>query len=124
MEKEEVTNKNLDVARLVFGAYQSYSEKPAMVEVTVYNDGTSTDEIYGQVNPCKFGDQCGGHACYCNNPKAYRKCHYSSYYGEKDLDSKCDFYEPNPYWQSGEGDFYEQRNETLRYMKSLGLVEL
>jgi len=124
MDKEKITQENLDIARLAFGAYQSYGEKLARVEVAIYKDGTSVDEVYGQVNPCKFGDQCEGHACYCNNPRAYRKCHCSWYYGQKELDSKCDFYEPNPYWQEGDGDFYEQRDATLRHMNSLGQVEI
>jgi len=124
LDKEEITSENVDIARLCFGAYQSYDEKPARVEVLVYKDGSRVDTIYGQVNPCKFGDQCEGHSCYCNNPKAYRKCHCSWYYGQKDLDSKCEFYQPNPYWQEGESDFYEQREKTLLYLQSKGLLDI
>ena len=124
MKKEEITQENLDIARLAFGAYQSYGDKPASVEVLIYKDGSSIDLIYGQVNPCKFGDQCEGHACYCNHPHAYRKCHCSWYYGEKELDSKCEFYELNPYWQEGDGDFYEQREKTLLYLQSQELLEI
>ena len=124
MDKEEITRENLDIARYAFGAYQSYGEKPACVEIVIYKDGSSVEQIYGQVNPCKFGDQCEGHACYCNNPKAYRKCRCSWYYGEKDLDSKCKFFEPNPYWQEGDGDFYEQREATLLYLQSKGLLDI
>jgi len=102
--KEEITPANLDIARYAFGAYQSYGDKPAKINVLVYKDGSSINLVLGQVNPCLFGDQCEGHACYCNNPLAYRKCHRSYYYGEKELDSKCEFYKPNPYWQDGDGD--------------------
>ena len=124
IDKEKITRENVDIARFAFGAYQSYGEKPARVEVLVYRDGPSIDLVYGQINPCKFGDQCEGHACYCNNPDAYRKCHCSWYYGEKNLDSECEYYEPNPYWQDGEGDFYEQRERTLLYLKSRGLLNI
>ena len=124
MDKEKVTRENVDIARIAFGAYQSYNEKLARVEVMIYKDGSSIIVVYGQVNPCKFGDQCEGHACYCNNPKAYRKCHCSWYCGEKDSDSKCEFYEPNPYWQDGDGDFYEQRDKTLLYLQSQGLLDI
>lgn len=124
MDKEKITQENLDIARIAFGAYQSYGEKPARVEIYIYKDGSSTESVYGQVNPCKFGDQCEGHACYCNNPNAYRKCHCSWYYGGKGLDSKCEYYEPNPYWQEGDGDFYEQREKTLLYLKSQGLLDI
>ena len=124
MDKEKVTNENIDIARFAFGAYQSYTDKPAAVEVFIYKDENSIDIVYGQVNPCKFGDQCEGHACYCNNPKAYRKCHCSWYYGDKELDKKCEYYESNPYWQDGDGDFYEQRDKTLLYLKEKGLLEI
>ena len=124
MDKEKITEENLDIARLAFGAYQSYVDKPASVNVLIYRDGNSIDLIFGQVNPCKFGDQCEGHACYCNNPKAYRKCHYSWYCGEKDADKECEYYEPNPYWQDGDGDFYERRDKTLLYLKAEGLLEI
>ena len=116
--------RNLDVARVAFGAYQSYADKPARVEIAVYKDGTAVVYPYGQVNPCSFGDQCEGHACYCNNPKAYRKCPCSWYLGEKDADKECEFYEPNPYWQDGDGNFYEQRDETLLFLKKQGLLEI
>ncbi len=123
MNRQKITRKNVDVARLALGAYQSYASKPASVEVLVYNDGNSIDLVYGQVNPCKFGDQCKGHACYCNHPKAtWRKCHCSWYYGEKDRDKECEFYEPNPYWKNGEGDFYEQREKSLLFLKEQGLL--
>ena len=124
MDKEQITNENVDIARWAFGAYQSYANKPASVEVLIYEDGNSIDFIFGQVNPCKFGDQCEGHACYCNHPKAYRKCLCSWYYGDEKLDKKCEFYEPNPYWQNGGGNFYEQRDKTLLYLKEKGLLEI
>jgi len=123
--KRKITNKNLDIARVAFGAYQSYGSKPAMVEVLIYEDGSSIDLVYGQVNPCKFGDQCEGHSCYCNHPKAqWRKCHRSWYLGIKKEDSQCELYEPNPYWQDGKGDFYQQREQTLLYLKEQNLLEI
>ena len=124
VEKEKVTEENVDIARLALGAYHSYGEKPAAVTIFIYKDGNSIEEVFGQVNPCKFGDQCEGHACYCNHPNAYRKCHCSWYYGVKELDSKCKYYEPNPYWQDGDGDFYEQRDKTLLYLREKGLLEI
>lgn len=116
--------ENIDIARVAMDAYQSYDDKPARIEVLRYNDGSEMDLFYGQINPCEYGDQCEGHACYCNNPDAYRKCHCSWFYGEKDLDGECRFYSPNPYWQDGSGDFYEQRNKTVLHMKALGLVKI
>ena len=122
---EELQEGSFDLARFVFGAYQSYGEKPASVTVEVYRDGTCVELVRGQVNPCKFGDQCEGHSCYCNCAESpYRKCHNSWYYGENDADSKCEFFQPNPYWQEGEGDFYEQREKTLLYLQSQNLLEL
>jgi hypothetical protein len=124
-KKTEVTQENVDIARLAMGAYQSYTDKPARVEVFAYNDGSSAHDISGQINPCLFGDQCEGHACYCNNEKAgCRKCHFSWYNGEKDLDKTCEFYEPNPYWIEGKGDFYEQRDATIADLHAKGLVEI
>ena len=124
MNKKKVTSENVDVARLAFGGYQSYTNKPASVEVLICKDGNSVDLIYGQVNPCKFGDQCGGYACYCNHPLSDYKCRYSWYYGNKELDSKCEYYETNPYWQDGDGDFHEQRDKTLLYLKEKGLLKI
>lgn len=124
-EKTKVTKENVDIARLAMGAYQSYSEKPARVEVLIYTDGSSVDNYSGQINPCVFGDQCEGHACYCNNEKApYRKCHRSWYYGKKELDSECEFYQPNPHWIDGNGDFYEQREKTIDELHKKNLVEI
>jgi hypothetical protein len=123
-DKKQVNSNNIDIARIAFGAYQSYSDRPAAVNITVYNDGTSVEEIFGQVNPCLYGDQCEGHACYCNNKNAYRKCRNSWYYGEKNKDSECKYYKPNPYWQDGDGDFYEQRNKTLLFLKSQKLLNI
>ena len=124
MDKEKVTNENIDIARFAFGAYQAYSDKPVSIEVLIYKDGNSIDLVYGQINPCKFGDQCESHSCYCNHPKGYRKCHYSWYYGDKEADKNCEYYEPNPYWQDGNGDFNEQRDKTLLYLKEKGLLEI
>ena len=124
MDKGKLNNETVDIARFALGAYQSYSDKPARVKIAKYKDGASVEYIYGQVNPCLFGDQCEGHSCYCNHPKAYRKCHRSWYYGEKDEDKQCEFYKTNPYWQDGDGDFYEQREKTLLYLKEKGLLEI
>jgi hypothetical protein len=124
--KKEITPDNIDIARVVFGAYQSYGEKPAAVEIDLYSDGTAVEQIFGQVNPCKFGDQCEGHACYCNCPNedSPRKCRRSWYEGKVDEDKKCKNYQPNPYWQAGDGDFYQQRNKTLLYLKEQGLLTI
>jgi hypothetical protein len=125
MEKQKINQEDVDIARLAFGAYQSYDTKPARVEVLIYTDGSEVDLYYGQINPCLFGDQCEGHACYCNNEKSgYRKCHCSWYNGEKDSDKKCKFSAPNSYWQDGDGDFYEQREKTIMDLHAKGLVEI
>lgn len=123
-DKKQIDSENVDLARFAFGAYQSYGEKPASVEIAVYSDGTAVEEVFGQVNPCIYGDQCEGHACYCNHKNAYRKCRNSWYYGEKNKDSECKFFKPNPYWIDGDGDFYQQRNQTLLSLKSQGLLNI
>ena len=110
----------IDIARMAFGAYQSCQDKPVRVEV---DPQTGKDNLFGMINPCRFGDQCEWHACYCNNEESeYRKCHYSWFTGGSTSDRYCEYYEPNPYWQEV-GDFYESRRATLAYMKGLGLVE-
>ena len=109
--------KDVDVARLAFGAYQSYQDKPARISA----DG----QYFGMVNPCRFGDQCEWHACYCNHESGtYRKCHYSWYTGNVEPDRSCELFEPNPHWRTETGDFYDDRDRTVARMKELGLVEV
>jgi hypothetical protein len=100
-----------DIARIVFGAYPN--EKPVRIE---------GDDIYGMVNPCRFGFQCEKHSCYCDHEDGPRKCHYSWFTGGEEPDSQCELFEPNPYWQEG-GDFYDSRDATIAEMDRLGLVE-
>ena len=45
--KETITAETIDIARYAFGAYQSYAEKPARIEVWVYTDGNSADMASG-----------------------------------------------------------------------------
>jgi len=108
--------KDVDVARLAFGAYQSYQDKPARI--------SAGGEYFGMVNPCRFGDQCEWHAVYCNHEKGYRKCHYSWYTGGKNPDRACELFEPNPHWRTETGDFYDDRDRTVVRMRGLGLVEV
>lgn len=116
---------DLDIARMAFGAYQAGQEKPVRIETHTKTNGEKYELIFGMVNPCIYGDQCEGHACYCNNDAApYRKCRNSWFYGEKDADSKCEFFKPNPHWIDGDGDFYQQREITIESMKQKDLVEL
>ena len=119
-----VTGENADLARLVFGAYQARCDKPVGVEHGKKGDGTPYEEVFGMINPCRFGDQCEGHACYCNHPDGPRKCRKSWYYGGEERDQDCEYYEPNPHWQEAEsGDYYEGRTRTLAHMREQGLVE-
>lgn len=125
-EKADVTAKNVDLARFAFGAYQAYGAKPVRIERYTDGEGNPGQDIFGQVNPCRFGDQCGGHACYCNHPESTRKCHFSWYYGgERGTEDKdCPFFEANPYWQESEsGDYYEGRTLTIAALKEKDMVD-
>jgi hypothetical protein len=106
-------NDNFDLTRLFLGAYQSREEKPVRVE-----DG----EVFGQVNPCRYGEQCGWHACYCNHAKGPRKCRRSWYTGGKEPDAACEHYEANPYWRERE-TFEAGRKATIAWLREQGLVE-
>jgi hypothetical protein len=115
MKKKQIKKpEDVDLARYAFGAYQSYGNKPARIE-----DG----EVFGQVNPCKFGEQCGGHACYCNHPKGGRKCYRSWYTGGQEPDNECELFEMNPYWRQVSDDFYENRDATIKHLREQGLLK-
>jgi hypothetical protein len=104
--------KDIDIARAALGAYEGLDEQPVVVR-----DG----EVFGMVNPCRFGDQCGTHACYCNHEDGPRKCRCSWFTGGGTPDSECELFEPNPYWQE-QGDYYESRDATVAVMDEKGLV--
>ncbi|MDV2503305.1 MAG: hypothetical protein RX318_05090 [bacterium] len=116
---------DIDIARFVNQGYQAEAgEKPIAVEEWIDRDNTPRHDFYGMVNPCRYGDQAGGHAVYCGSPspKAPRKCHFSWYTGGENSDWACPLFVLSPLWQEVGDDFYENRELTIEIAKRLGLV--
>ena len=121
-EKDEPTMATVDMARVCLGGYQGLNEDcPATIEGwCTGGDGKRYPDVHGMINECKFGDQCGAHACYCNHPDAtWRKCGFGFRTGGEPRDRECKLFEPNPFWQE-RGDFWKSRAATVAHMIEIG----
>lgn len=122
---EEEIQERLEPTRKRWKKF-SHRGAPISIKRVHRADGTTFKEKFGLINPCRFGEQAGGHAVYCSNPDpdAPRKCRYSWYTGAAESDGTCPIYRINPLWQEVSDDFYENRVFTIEVARRLNLVEI